>query len=109
MSVSSTTELDQTISALQGGLTSVPPATAVSVIDSFEQQVQDLGASEIASNLSSLKQLLTSGNATSQDIGQVLTQLGSQTTSAASGAEASISSKLQQLGHLLAEAGKSLS
>lgn len=109
MTASSTTELDQTISALQGGLTSVPPATAVSVIDSFEQQVQGLGASEIASNLSSLKQLLTSGNATSQDIGQVLTQLGSQTTSAASGADAAVASKLQQLGQLLAEAGKSLS
>lgn len=109
MSVSSTTELDQTISALQGGLTSVPPATAVSVIDSFEQQVQGLGASEIASNLSSLKQLLTSGNATGAQIGQVLAQLGSQTTSAASGADASISSKLQQLGALLTEAGKSLS
>ena len=106
---SSTTELDQTISALQGGLTSVPPATAVSVIDSFYQQAQDLGASEIASNLSSLKQLLTSGNATGPEIGQVLTQLGSQTTSAASSADGAVSGKLQQLGQLLSEAGKSLS
>ena len=108
MTTSSTTELDQTISALEGGLTSVPPATAVSVIDSFEQQVQSLGASEIASNLSALKQLLTSGSATGSDIGQVLVQLGSQTTSTASSADASISSKLQQLGQLLTEAGNSL-
>lgn len=108
MTTSSTTQLDQTISALEGGLTSVPPATAVSVIESFEQQVQSLGASEIASNLSSLKQLLTSGNATGPDIGQALTQLGSQTTSAASGADADVSSKLQQLGQLLTKAGESL-
>ena len=109
MTTSSTTELDQTISALQGGLTSVPPATAVSVIDSFEQQLQSLGKSEIASNLSSLKQLLTSGSATGADIAQALTQLGSQTKGAASGADAALSSKLQQLGELLTEAGKSLS
>jgi ABC-type transporter Mla subunit MlaD len=108
MSTSSTAELDQTISTLQEGLTSVPPATALSLIDSFGQQVQDLGKSEIASNLSALKQLLTSGSATGPDIGQVLVQLGSQTTSTASGADASISNKLQHLGQLLTEAGNSL-
>lgn len=104
-----TAEIDQAIATLQDNLlTSVPPTTALSLIDSFGQQVQDLGASEIASNLSALKQLLTSGSATGFDIGQVLVQLGSQTTSTASGADASISSKLQQLGQLLIEAGNSL-
>ena len=104
-----TAELDQAIATLQDNLlTSVPPTTALSLIDSFGQQVQDLGASEIASNLSALKQLLTSGSATGSDIGQVLVQLGSQTTSTASGADASISSQLQQLGQLLNEAGNSL-
>lgn len=105
----STAELDQTIAALQGDLTSVPPTTALSIIDSFSQQVQGLGASEIASNLSALKQLLTSGNATGSDIGQVLTSLGSQTSLAASSADAAGSSKLKQLGELLTSAGKTLS
>lgn len=109
MSAASTIELDQAIAALQGDLTSVPPATALSVIDSFEQQAQGLGANETASNLSALKELLTSGTATGPDIGQVLTSLGSQTTLAASGAEADVSSKLKQLGQLLSEAGKTLS
>ena len=59
-------------------------------------------------DLSALKELLTSGSATGSDIGQVLVQLGSQTTSTASGADASISSQLQQLGQLLNEAGNSL-
>lgn len=105
----STAELDQTIAALQGGLTSVPPATALSVIESFEQQVQGIGASEISSHLSTLKELLTSGNATGSDIGQVLTQLGAQTMNAASSADANVSNKLQQLSQLLTEAGNSLS
>ncbi len=108
MTAASTSELDQTISALQGGLTSVPPATAVSVIDSFEKQVSSLGATQIATDLSQLKELLTSGSATGPAIGKVLSQLGEQTTSAASGADATVSSKLRQLGQLLADAGKSL-
>ena len=86
----------------------MPPTKALSLIDTFQQQVEDLGKSEIASNLSALKQLLTSGSATGSDIGRVLVQLGSQTTSTASGADASISSQLQQLGQLLNEAGNSL-
>jgi hypothetical protein len=108
MSTSSSTELDDAIATLQEELTFVPPTKALSLIDSFQQQAQNLGKSEIASNLSALKQLLTSGSATGSDIGQVLVQLGSQTTSTASGADASISSQLQQLGQLLNEAGNSL-
>lgn len=108
MSTTSTSELDQTISALKGGLTSVPPETAVSTIDSFEQQVRGLGATEIADGLTNLKQLLTSGGSGSA-ISQALSQLGSQTTSAASSADASLTSKLQELGQLLSQAGSSLS
>ena len=108
MSTSSSTELDDAIATLQEELTSVPPTKALSLIDSFQQQAQNLGNSEIGNNLSALKELLTSGSATGSDIGQVLVQLGSQTTSTASGADASISSQLQQLGQLLNEAGNSL-
>ena len=104
----STAELDQTISALQGGLTSVPPATAVSVIESFETQVKSLGATQIASGLAELKQLLTSGSATGPAIGKVLSQLGEQTASSASGADATVAAKLKQLGELLSKAGASL-
>lgn len=108
MSTSSSTELDDAIATLQEELTFVPPTKALSLIDSFQQQAQNLGNSEIGNNLSALKELLTSGSATGSDIGQVLVQLGSQTTSTASGADASISSQLQQLGQLLNEAGNSL-
>lgn len=104
----SSTDIDQVISALKGGLTSVPPETAVQVIDGFEQQVRGLGATEIADNLAKLKGLLTSGNGSPQEISQTLSQLGSQTSASASGADGATSGKLQELGQLLSGAGQSL-
>ncbi|URD51249.1 hypothetical protein [Chroococcidiopsis sp. CCNUC1] len=109
MTSSPTAELDSAIAVLQEGVTFAPPLTALNLIDSFQQQVQNLGNSEIASNLSALKQLLTSGSATGADIGRVLLQLSFQTTSAAESADPDISSKLQQLAQLLSEVGNSLS
>ncbi|MBW4444633.1 MAG: hypothetical protein KME10_26205 [Plectolyngbya sp. WJT66-NPBG17] len=108
MTTSSATDIDQVISALKGGLTSVPADTAVQVIDSFEQQVRGLGATEIADNLVKLKGLLTSGSGSPQDISQTLSQLGSQTSASASGADSGLQSKLQELGQLLSSAGQSL-
>jgi hypothetical protein len=109
MAVSSTIDLEQTITAFQGGLTSIPPMKALSLIGGFEQQMRSLGATQIASDLEELKHLLTSGTATSSAIGQVLISLGSQTKSAAASAEPTVSSKLMQLGELLAATGASLS
>lgn len=108
MTNSPTAELDSAIAVLQDGPTFAPPLTALNLIDSFQQQVQNLGKSEIASNLSALKQLLTSGSATGADIGRVLVQLGSQTASIAESVNPDISSKVQQLAQLLSEVGNSL-
>lgn len=104
----STTELDQTITALQGGLTSIPPLTALSLVESFEQYAVNIDAKPLAENLAELKQLLTSGSATSSAIGQVLVSLGSQTKSVADGADVAASSKLIQLSELLTATGNSL-
>jgi hypothetical protein len=109
MAVSSTTNLEQTITAFQGGLTSIPPMKALSLIGDFEQQMRSLGATQIASDLEELKHLLTSGTATSSAISKVLVSLGSQTKSAAASAEPTVSSKLMQLGELLAFTGASMS
>lgn len=99
-----TADLDSTISALQGGLTSLPPEAAVSNIESWQQQLQ---GTEIATTLEQLKTALTSGGATGQSVGQLLTQLGTQTASSASnGGDAA--SKLQQLAQMLTQAGSSL-
>jgi len=103
-----TGELDQLISALKGGLTSVPPATAVSIIDSFEKQASGAGATSIANNLTELKKLLTSGSGSGSEIGKVLASLGKETTGAASSADGELSSKLKELGQVLTQAGGSL-
>ncbi|HEY9845208.1 MAG TPA: hypothetical protein V6D03_03335 [Candidatus Caenarcaniphilales bacterium] len=98
-------DLDSTISALQGGLTSVPPEAAISNIESWQQQLQ---GTEIASALEQLKTALTSGNASGQSVGQLLAQLGKQTADSASGASGDAANKLQQLGQILTQAGSSL-
>jgi hypothetical protein len=108
MPVSSITEVEQTITAFQGGLTSIPPMKALSLIGDFEQQTRGVGATQIANDLEELKHLLTSGTATSSAIGKVLVSLGSQTKRAAVSAESTVSSKLMQLGELLASTGASL-
>ncbi|MGV0024948.1 hypothetical protein [Phormidesmis priestleyi] len=99
-----TVDLDSTIAALQGGLTSLPPEAAVGAIESWQQQLQ---GTEIAETLGQLKQALTAGGGSS--IGSLLADLGSQTSAAAGSASGDAASKLQQLGQLLAQAGSSIS
>lgn len=104
-------DIDGTISALQGGLTSLSPSVAVSNIQGWEQQLQgsnDPATQQIAADLGELRQLLTSGSLDGKAIGQVLSRLGTGTTSVAAGAGGA-QSKLQQLGQLLSKAGETLS
>lgn len=107
MTDSSIADLDSAIAVLQNGATFAPPLTALNLIESFQQQLQNLGKNEIANSLSALKQLLTGGSATGADIGQILVQLSSQTASVAESANLD-SNKLQQLAQLLSEVGNSL-
>lgn len=104
-------ELDGTISALQGGITSLSPTTAVSNIESWESQLQASGdpkLSGIAADLNALKAELTSGKLDGSAIGQLLSKLGTATTDVAGQAEASSQSKLTTLGSLLTKAGSAL-
>lgn len=96
-------DIDSTIAALQGGLTSVPPEAAVSVIESWQQQLQ---GTEIAETLGQLKLALTSGGG--GNVASILADLGSQTTAAAGSANGEPASKLQKLGQLLSQAGDSI-
>lgn len=107
--MSSGSDLDATLGALQGGLTAVSPAAAVSNIEGWQQKLSGLGLTDVASDLGELKSLLTSGNLDGKQIGAVLTRLGEKTSASASGAPAAETSKLQQLGSVLSAAGKSLS
>lgn len=98
-----TSTLDATISALKGGLTSIPADQAIAVIDTWQQQLQ---GNDIAEDLGELKQALTSGDVAS--ISRILSDLGEDTKGAASGATGDVAKKVQELGTLLAQAGSSL-
>lgn len=106
----STAELDQAISILQGDLKSAPLTEVLSILNSFEQPLMDMGRTEIASSLSELMMALTTGNASITVIGRVMTRLGAQTISAASDADdPEFASKLLQVGQLLNAVGDSWS
>ncbi len=99
-----TVDLDSTIAALQSGLTSIPPEAAISNIEAWQQQLQ---GTKIAETLGELKMALDNGTGGSS-IGQILTDLGSQTAAAAGSASGGQASKLEQLGQLLTQAGSSI-
>lgn len=104
-------ELDDTISALSGGITALNPATAVSHIEGWMSQLQATGQphlTRIAFDLGALRTLLTNGSLNGPAIGQLLTQLGQQTNAAAAGAEAGSQDRLRSLGALLVKAGSVL-
>lgn len=100
-----TVDLDSTIAALQSGITSLPPEAAISAIESWQSQLQ---GTEIAETLGELKMALDGGSAGSSSVGEILSDLGAQTASAAGTASGDAASKLQQLGQLLSQAGSSL-
>ncbi len=103
-----TADLNSTISALQGGLTSLPPEAALANIESWQEQLKG-AAPEVASALGELKTALSSGNASGQSIAQVLKKLGTQTSDAGKSAGGDAGSQLQQLGQMLTQAASSLS
>lgn len=102
-----TADLDSTISALKGGLTSIPPEAAVANIESWQQQVQG-AAPELASALGKLKSALTGGTATPESLSQLLAEIGSQTSAAGASTGGAAGSQLQELGKMLTETGASL-
>lgn len=98
-------DLDGTIAALKGGLTSLPAEAAVANIESWQQQLEGTPASK---TLGELKAAL-SGQTGGKSIGALLSELGTQTSSAAGGASGDAATKLKQLGEALSQAGTSLS
>ena len=101
--------LGQTVSALEGGVTSIPPTTAASNIDSWIIALdgnESLGV--VRDGLQDLKQALAQTPLDGARIGALLTQLGAQTTSAASTADPESSAQVSRLGGLLSKAGSML-
>lgn len=102
--------LDQTISALEGGLTGLSPAAATANIDGW---IETLSGTEslagIADGLHSLKAALTASPLDGARIGSLLVHLGAQTRSAAATADPAASVGVARLGALLENAGTALS
>ena len=98
--------LNSTIAALQQGLTSIPADQAVAVIESWQQQLQ---GNDIAEDLGELKAALTAGSSSKgMSVSEILTDLGEDTSEAATSASGDVAAKVKQLGELLSQAGKSL-
>lgn len=106
------TQLNSTIDALQGDVTTLNPTTAVSSIDNWRGVLQNAGdpsLTQIADDLGDLRDLLTSDNPSASAIADSLSRLGDRTTSAASSAPSEYQQQLQQLGSLLTQASTLLS
>lgn len=100
--------LDGTIAALQSGLTSLPPETAVETIKQWQQQLQ---GTPIAPTLGELKLMLKSDSpagGTSQHPGTLLSQLGDQVAALKGTTDPDLAPRLEQLSQLLKQAGQSL-
>lgn len=89
-------QLQQTLSALQGGITSVDPSTAASNVSSWHQTLNGVpGAETLCNHLAQLKTALESGDL--QGAASILPGLGSETQKLAASAPAADQQGLQQL------------
>ena len=109
---SDTSTLDGTISALRGGLTSIPVDAAAANIKSWQDQLSgsdDPLVQGIATELDNLNTALQADTVDSAEVGNLLATLGSDTVSVAEDAEdAQLKAQLIELGNLLLSASTSL-
>lgn len=104
-------ELDSLLSAFEGDLSAIDTDAALGLIDEWYgslHKAKEPEFKEISSSLKDLKQLLKGNKATGHEIGEVLVEIGEQTTDIASEADKGLKTKLQKLGKLLKKAGTSI-
>ncbi|OUL26823.1 hypothetical protein BV375_20425 [Nostoc sp. 106C] len=104
-------ELDSLFEALEGDLTSLDNEAAVNLIDQWYSSLhkaKEPEIKEIANSLKNLKQLVKSGKATGHEIGEVLIEIGEQTSDLGSDADKELKTPLQRLGKQLSKIGVSL-
>jgi hypothetical protein len=108
-----TKQLDDTLRALQGGLTSIPLSTAETTIDAWQEALQQSGIpalQDIDRELGNLQSMLSVGGKglDGKAIGRSLSMLGSQTTQVAATAQGDLRSSLTALADFLLRAGGDL-
>ncbi|MBW4471888.1 MAG: hypothetical protein KME45_15995 [Stenomitos rutilans HA7619-LM2] len=104
-------QIESLSETLQGDLTEVDTDTAVGAIDHWYgllHKSDNESLKEISNGLKELKQILKRKNANASDIAEALTQLGEQTSEAASEAHRGLKGPIQKFGKLLSKTGKSL-
>ncbi len=103
---SSAPTVDETISALKGGLTAIPLDAAIANIEDWQAQLggsSDAAVQDISSQLGELKTALQADTIDGTEVGGLLVRLGKGTTAAAGG-----DSGLTELGSVLTQAGNGL-
>ena len=102
-------QLQQTLDAASGGLTSIDPTAAASNVRNWASTLQGAGVpggESLVSDLSTLADRLESGNL--DGVGSLLARIGQVTNSLADSAPAADSEGLRQLGQALSQSGSQL-
>ena len=98
-------DIDSTIAALESGITAIPVEQAISVLESWQHQLQGLA---IADDLGELKDALRKGKS-AEAIANLLTSLGEDTLGELSIETSNeVAAKIRQLASLLSQAGTTL-
>lgn len=104
-------QLDDTIAALQGDLTSIDPASAIDLLERWQAVLADAeeeGAEDLASLLVQLQSELENEEPSAALIAELLAQLSSSTQDLADSVDDEAAGKLQLLADLLGDAGDNL-
>jgi septal ring factor EnvC (AmiA/AmiB activator) len=107
----SSQELSDLLETLSGDLSTVKPEAALGIVDhwyEFLNKAKEPALKDIASSLKQLQKLLKGGKAEAHEIGEVLEQLGEQTSDCASEVNKSAKTALQKLGKQLTQIGASV-
>ena len=102
-------DVQGTISALEGGITNLAPAAALDNINGWIAQLDGMdGADEIVENLRELREALGDTPLDGEYIGELLSELGEDTSEVAGTVTGAQRDGLMRLGELLSTAGASL-
>ena len=104
-------DLQATIEALQGGVTTLSPSLALNNISTWITTLEEAGdpsLADVADTLEELRDELRNEEIDGSAVGQILSTLSEQTSQAAQAAGVGVSDQLSQLSDLLSQAAQQL-
>ncbi len=104
-------KLEALTEIIKGNLDEIVPDAAIKIVDDWQgllQKSSEPELKEIASGLKELQKLLKRDEANRHDLGELLSQLGAQTSDVSTEADKVLKLPLQQLGKQLSKSGRSL-